>query len=180
MIKFCGFSVLIVMFVMVNSVFAQQIPDRKVFATAGKDLKNLSIGAPTSLNNKITFTMGEPIMGLITLSGKRLNIGFIQPDGISLISPPSPVQIMVSTPFFISPNPATNYTIIKAPEQWTDKVNIQLMDANGRLVKSVFMEGLVYQIDFQNELAPGNYYLNFYKEDGSFLQQTKLIKMNKQ
>jgi len=39
---------------------------------------------------------------------------------------------------------------------------------------------LVYQIDFQNELAPGNYYLNFYKEDGSFLQQTKLIKMNKQ
>jgi hypothetical protein len=69
---------------MVNSVFAQQIPDRKVFATAGKDLKNLSIGAPTSLNNKITFTMGEPIMGLITLSGKRLNIGFIQPDGISL------------------------------------------------------------------------------------------------
>jgi hypothetical protein len=164
----------------VNSFWAQQIPDRKVFSTAGRDLKNLSIGVLAAQNNRVTFTMGEPIIGLITLSGKRLNIGFIQPDGIFPISPPSPVQITVNDPFFISPNPVTNYTIIKAPEQWEDKVNIQLMDINGRLVKSVLMDGLVYELDFQDELAPGNYYLNFYKEDGSFLQQSKLIKMNKQ
>jgi hypothetical protein len=166
--------------VLVNDVMGQQIPDRKVFATAGKDLKNLSLGIPVSQNNKVTFTMGEPIIGLSSLSGRRLSIGFIQPDGIFPISPPSPVQITVNDPFFVAPNPATNYTIIKAHEQWKDKVNIQLMDANGRLVKSVLMEGLVHELDFENDLAPGNYYLNFYKEDGSFLQQSKLIKMNKQ
>jgi hypothetical protein len=170
----------IVFFILAFQSFAQNFPERKVFATAGKDLKNLSLGIPVAQNNKVTFTMGEPLIGLTTISGKRLNIGFIQPDGIFPISPPSPVQILLNDPFFVSPNPATNYTIITAPEHWKDKLNIQLMDANGRLVKSVLIEGLVYEFNFQDELAPGNYYLNFYKEDGSFLQQSKLIKMNKQ
>jgi hypothetical protein len=165
---------------MLNVVYSQQLPDRKVFASAGKDLKNLSLGVPTAQNNKITFTMGEPIIGLTTLSGKRLNIGFIQPDGIFPVAPPSPVQIMANDPFFIAPNPAYNYTIIKAPEQWECKVNIQLIDANGKLVSTMLMDGLVYELDFENHLPPGNYYLNFYKEDGTFLQQSKLIKMNKQ
>jgi hypothetical protein len=173
-------SLLLVFLFLSSVLISQALPDRKVFATAGKDLKNQSLGAPASQNNKVTFTMGEPIMGLISISGKRLNIGFIQPDGIFPISPPSPVQIMVNDPFFISPNPATNYIIIKASENWKDKVNIQLMDANGRLVKSALMEGFVYELDFEDELAPGNYYLNFYKEDGSFLQQSKLMKINKQ
>jgi hypothetical protein len=42
------------------------------------------------------------------------------------------------------------------------------------------MEGLVYELNFDQQLPPGNYYINFYKEDGTFLQQSKLIKMNKQ
>jgi hypothetical protein len=161
-------------------LISQALPDRKVFATAGKDLKNQSLGAPASQNNKVTFTMGEPIMGLVSLSGKRLNIGFIQPDGIFPIAPPSPVQIMVNDPFFIAPNPAYNYTFIKAPEQWEGKVNIQLIDANGKLVSTMLMDGLVYELNFEHHLPPGNYYVNFYKEDGTFLQQSKLIKMNKQ
>jgi hypothetical protein len=159
---------------------AQQLPDRKVFATAGKDLKNQNLGAPASQNNKVTFTMGEPIIGLTSLSGKRLSIGFIQPDGIFAIGPPSPVQITLNDPFFIAPNPAFNYTIIKAPELWEGKVNIQLIDANGKLVSTMLMDGLVYELNFEQQLPPGNYYINFYKEDGTFLQQSKLIKMNKQ
>jgi hypothetical protein len=169
-----------VFFFLTPQLFAQNLPDRKVFCSAGKDLKNLTLGAPTSINNKITFTMGEPIMGLVSLSGKRLNIGFIQPDGIFPIAPPSPVQIMVNDPFFIAPNPAYNYTFIKAPEQWEGKVNVQLIDANGKLISTMLMEGLVYELNFEQHLPPGNYYINFYKEDGTFLQQSKLIKMNKQ
>ena len=160
--------------------YAQQIPDRKVFSTAGKDLKNLSLGAPAAQNRKITFTMGEPIIGLFSLSGKRLSAGFIQPDGILAITPPSPVQITVNDPFQISPNPATNFTFIKAPEQWEGKVIVQLMDSHGKLVKSQTMESLLMEFTFEHFIAPGNYFLNFYKEDGSFLQQSKLIKMNKQ
>jgi hypothetical protein len=159
---------------------AQQVPDRFIFSTAGRDLKNLTIGAPTSVNNKVTFTMGEPIIGQFSPAGKRLNVGFIQPDGIFPISPPSPVIITLNDPFQISPNPATNFTIIKAPELWEGKVTVQLMDSQGKLVKSQSMESLLLEFSLDHQIAPGNYFLNFYKEDGSFLQQSKLIKMNKQ
>jgi hypothetical protein len=160
--------------------FAQVLPDRKVFATAGRDLKNQSATVPPGQNNKVTFTMGEPIIGLSTITGRRLSMGFIQPDGIVPVGPPSPVQIMVNDPFFIAPNPAYNYTIIKAPEQWQDKVNIQLIDGNGKLIQTAFMEGAIYEFSFDQHLAPGNYFINFYKEDGTFLQQSKLMKINKQ
>lgn len=160
--------------------FAQQIPDRQVFSTAGKDLKNQSLSVPASQNRKITYTMGEPIIGLFSLYGKRLSVGFIQPDGVFAISQPSPVQITPNDPFQISPNPATNFTFIKAPEQWEGKVIVQLMDSHGKLVKSQSMESLVMEFSFDHHIAPGNYFLNIYMEDGSFLQQSKLIKMNKQ
>lgn len=161
-------------------VSAQSFSDRRVFSTAGRDLKNLSIGVTAAQNRKITFTMGEPIIGFFSLSGKRLTTGFIQPDGIFPIGPPSPVQITPNDPFQITPNPATNFTFIKAPEQWEGKVIVQLMDSHGKLVKSQTMESLLMEFTFDQIIAPGNYFLNFYKEDGSFLQQSKLIKMNKQ
>jgi hypothetical protein len=161
-------------------VYSQSFSDRRVFSTAGRDLKNLSLGVPAAQNRKITFTMGEPIIGFFSLSGKRLTTGFIQPDGIFPIGPPSPVQITPNDPFQITPNPATNFTFIKAPEKWEGKVIVQLMDSHGKLVKSQTMESLLMEFTFDPIIAPGNYFLNFYKEDGSFLQQSKLIKMNKQ
>ncbi len=159
---------------------AQQLPDRFIFSTAGRDLKNLSLGVPAAQNRKITFTMGEPIIGLFSLSGKRLSAGFIQPDGYFPIAPPSPVQLTLNDPFQISPNPATNFTIIKAPELWEGKITVQLMDSHGKLVKTQTMESLVLEFSLDQQISPGSYFLNFYKEDGSFLQQSKLIKMNKQ
>ena len=159
---------------------AQQLPDRKVFSTAGKDLKNQALGVPAAQNYKITYTMGEPIIGLFSLTGKRLTVGFIQPDGIFPISPPSPTQVILSDPFQISPNPATNFTYIKAPVNWEGKLIVQLIDYHGKLIKSQTMESMVMEFSIDHIIPPGNYFLNFYKEDGSFLQQSKLIKMNKQ
>lgn len=172
----------IALFLSVNifTLLAQQLPDRFVLSTAGRDLKNLSLGSTASQNRRVTFTMGEPIIGQFTLAGKRLNVGFIQPDGIFPIAPPSPVQIILNDPFQISPNPATNFTVIKAPELWEGKVTVQLMDSQGKLVKTQSMESLVLEFSLDYQISPGSYFLNFYKEDGSFLQQSKLIKMNKQ
>jgi hypothetical protein len=160
-------------------ISAQNLSDRRVFSTAGKDLKNSNLSAPINQNRKITFTMGEPIIGLFSLAGRRLSVGFNQPDGITASSPPSPVLITPNDPFQISPNPATNFTFIKAPEQWEGKVLVQLMDSHGKLVKAQTMESLTMEFTFDHFIAPGTYFLNFYKEDGSFLQQSKLIKMNK-
>ena len=177
---FSRLTILLSICVNFYALIAQQVPDRFIFSTAGRDLKNLTLGAPTVINNKVTFTMGEPIIGQFSLAGKRLNVGFIQPDGIFPIAPPSPVQITLNDPFQISPNPATNFTIIKAPELWDGKVTVQLMDSQGKLVKTQTMESLVLEFSLDHQISPGNYFLNFYKEDGSFLQQSKLIKMNKQ
>ena len=171
---------LIIFSLELNMVYCQSLPDRFIFSTSGRDLKNLTMGAPTALNNKLTYTMGEPIIGQFNVSGKRLNVGFIQPDGIFPIAPPSPVIITINDPFQIAPNPATNFTRIKAPELWDEKVTVQLIDANGKLIKSQLMETLVMEFSFDHSIPPGNYFFNFYKEDGSFLQQSKLIKMNKQ
>jgi hypothetical protein len=38
------------------------------------------------------------------------------------------------------------------------------------------METTRLQIDFESTLAPGTYFLNFYTNEGLFIQQNKLIK----
>jgi hypothetical protein len=161
-----------------NNLHSQNLPDRKVFSTAGKDLINLTLGLPASQNNKITFTMGEPIIGLSSISGKRLNMGFIQPEGIFPVSPPSPVLIKPNDPFQIMPNPVSDKLVVKAPELWEGKILINLIDSHGKLIKVHIMDGLVYEIQFDNQVLPGTYFLNFYKVDGTFLQQSKFIKTN--
>jgi hypothetical protein len=159
-------------------IYSQQLPDRKVFATAGKDLKNAYILAPASQQNRLTFTMGEPIIGLGTISGKRLFNGFIQFDGVFPVSPPSPVLMPTMDPFKVFPNPTTEGVKIIAPEEWDAKVTIQLIDLQGKLVREYNMEDKIIQIEFDASVAPGNYFLNFYQENGLIIQQTKLIKQN--
>lgn len=161
-------------------IYSQQIPDRKVFSTAGKDLKNAYILAPASQQNRLTFTMGEPIIGLGTSSGKRMFNGFLQPDGIFPVSPPSPVLMPTIDPFKVFPNPTTEGVKIIAPEDWDSMVTIQLIDLQGKLVKEYDMQDKIYQMEFDVSVAPGNYFLNFYQENGTFIQQTKLIKLDKQ
>jgi hypothetical protein len=105
-------------------------------------------------------------------------MGFIQPEGIFPVSPPSPVLIKPNDPFQIMPNPVSDKLVVKAPELWMGKTLINLIDSHGKLIKVHLMDGLVYEIQFDNQVLPGTYFLNFYKEDGTFLQQSKFIKTN--
>lgn len=143
-------------------------------------MKNANILAPPSQQKRLTFTMGEPIIGLGTNSGKRLFNGFIQFDGIFPVSPPNPVLMPTIDPFKVFPNPTTEGVKIIAPEEWDSKVNIQMIDIHGKLVKEYDMQDKIYQMEFDFSVAPGNYFLNFYQENGTFIQQTKLIKLEKQ
>jgi hypothetical protein len=81
-------------------------------------------------------------------------------------------------PFKVYPNPATTQSIVAGPEEQTEAVNIQLMDVNGKLIAEYQMENNRLVIDFENQLAPGTYFLNFYNLSGVFIQQTKLMKSN--
>lgn len=161
-------------------VESQILSERRVFSCAGKDLKNANTLAPAAQQIRLTFTMGEPIIGLGTNSGKRMFNGFIQPDGNFPASAPSPVLMPTIDPFKVFPNPTNESVNIIAPEEWDSKVNIQMIDLHGKLVKEYGMQEKIYQIEFDATVAPGNYFLNFYQENGVFIQQTKLIKLDKQ
>lgn len=161
-------------------VESQILPDRRVFSCAGKELKNAYILAPAFQQNRLTFTIGDPIIGLGTNSGRRLFIGFLQPDGVFPVSPPGPVLMPIIDPFKVFPNPTKESVKIIAPEEWDSKVNIQMIDLHGKLIKEYGMQEKIYQIEFDASVAPGNYFLNFYQENGVFIQQTKLIKLDKQ
>jgi len=45
-----------------------------------------------------------------------------------------------------------------------------------KLVAEYDMKSTRFQIDFENTLAHGTYFLNFYTIEGQFIQQNKLIK----
>lgn len=162
------------------NVKSQTLLDRRVFSCAGKDLQNANLSAPAAQQNRLTFTMGEPIIGLGSNSSKRIFNGFIQPDGIFPVSAPSPVLMPTLDPFKVFPNPTNEQVKIIGPVEWDSKVNIQLIDIHGKLLKEYSMQEKIFQIEFDQSVAPGNYFLNFYQENGLFIQQTKIVKLDKQ
>jgi hypothetical protein len=153
-------------------------PDRKVYASAGREMKAQGI-VPFWQRNKITFTLGEPftIVQFIPAQNKRLNSGFIQPDGI-YIAPGVSAIIEVTDPFIIAPNPVSDYAMIKAPSEWEGEVVVHLMDNSGKLIQTQRMKERTLSLDFQQGLTPGMYFLNLYNLDGTLLQQNKIIKTN--
>jgi len=153
-------------------------PDRKVYAAAGREF-TAPPNTPFWLKNKITFTLGEPftIVQFLPAQNRRLNSGFIQPDGLT-IAPGVSAIIAVNDPFIIAPNPVSDHAMIKAPSEWEGEVMVHLMDNSGKLIQSHRMMERTLSLDFQQGIAPGMYFLNLYNPDGTLLQQNKIIKTN--
>jgi len=153
-------------------------PDRKVYASAGKVMPPPA-NALWWQKNTIIFTLGEPftVVNLYAIPNRRLNSGFIQPDGLT-IAPGVSAIIAVSDPFIIAPNPVSDYAMIKAPSEWEGEVLVHLMDNSGKLIQSHRMMERTLSLDFQQGISPGMYFLNLYNPDGSLLQQNKIIKSN--
>jgi len=168
-----NFLLIIILFFGISVTFGQG-PERRVYASAGKVAKcqNFIFGS----TNTVSYTIGEPIVKWSNVGGKRIHNGFQQPDQNFPVSP-NATGMIVSTPsFLIYPNPFNNYTIIQGPDEQKGTTKIQLIDQNGKLIKEEQMNDSRHQMDFESDLAPGQYFLNFYNESGAFLQQTKIIK----
>jgi len=156
-----------------------QLPrfERKVIASAGKEAKNNP--AFYSDIRYMTYTIGEPVIWGGTASTNRINNGFIQPDGTATTTQPAVTgMVQVEQPFMIYPNPTSDAFIVEAPVEQVDPVRVQLIDANGKLLKEEKIATLKHRMELPEGSAPGTYYLNFYRLDGTFLQQSKLVKMN--
>jgi hypothetical protein len=168
-----NFLLIIILFCGISVTFGQG-PERRVYATAGKVAKcqTLIFGS----TNTVSYTIGEPIVKWSNVGGKRIHNGFQQPDQNFAVSPNVTAIAVLDPSFLIYPNPFNNYTIIQGPDEQKGTTKIQLIDQNGKLIKEEQMNDARHQMDFESDLAPGQYFLNFYNESGAFLQQTKIIK----
>ena len=174
------FFLLTMLCVFENGISQLYFPDRKVYASAGKDLVKQGPIVPFGPNYKITFTLGEPftVVQFLPTQNKRINSGFIQPDGIIPIGPGTSAIIAVNDPFIIAPNPVNDYAMIIAPSEWDGEVIVQLIDNSGKLIQTHKMNSRKLSLDFQQGITPGMYFLNLYNPDGTLLQQNKIIKTN--
>jgi hypothetical protein len=159
-----------------SSLIAQtNMPDRVVYAAAGRWASPAT--GFSFINNKImVYTIGEPIIYGGLVGTRWIHNGFEQPDKLV---PIGPTVVMLDKPdpvFKVYPNPMTSHSIIEGPQEQEEQITLQLIDANAKLVAEYAMDGTRLQIDFENTLAPGTYFLNFYTLNGQFIQQNKLIK----
>jgi hypothetical protein len=151
--------------------------ERKVYASAGKELKNNPL--LFSSVRYMTFTIGEPLIFGGTTSSSRITNGFIQPDGTSAVSPPAVSALAeANNPFVVYPNPSADFFIVEAPEESIERVHLQLIDLNGKLILETDFSSLKYKLELPEGTAPGTYFLNFYHENGIFIQQAKLVKVH--
>lgn len=159
-------------------VFAySQSADRKVYASAGRFVRNVNTNS--TIQNTITYTLGEPIIYGANIGNKRLTNGFIQPDGLVAVSPNVVLLMKPSDTFKLFPNPASSFSTIESSSDSIGTIHIQLLDLNGKLIIEEMMITQQHTIDLESSfIAPGTYYINFYSEEGVFLQQNKLIKTN--
>ncbi|MEY3048653.1 MAG: Secretion system C-terminal sorting domain [Bacteroidota bacterium] len=159
-----------------SSLIAQtNMPDRVVYAAAGRWASPAT--GFSFLNNKImVYTIGEPIIYGGQVGTRWIHNGFEQPDKLV---PIGPTVVMLDKPdpvFKVYPNPMTSHSIIEGPQEQEEQITLQLIDVNAKLIAEYAMDSPRLQIDFENTLAPGTYFLNFYTLNGQFIQQNKLIK----
>ena len=154
-----------------------QFFERKVFASAGQESKNNAV--LFSAVRYMTYTIGEPLIFGGTASSNRINNGFIQPAGISAVGQPAVTTIAeVNNPFVVYPNPSADCFMVEAPEEINERVHLQLIDQNGKLILETHFSSLKYKLDLPEGAATGTYFLNFYHENGTFIQQAKLVKVH--
>ena len=170
-------SLIILLSILISgALFGQtSMPDRVVPAAAGRWSTPLT--GLTSINNKImVYTIGEPIIYGGLVGTRWIHNGFEQPDKLV---PIGPTVVMLDKPdlvFKVYPNPFSTFSVIEGPEAQEDPITLQLIDVNAKLIAEYTMHSSRLQIDFENILAPGTYFLNFYTLNGQFIQQNKLIK----
>jgi len=158
------------------SLSSAQSFERKVFATAGKETNN---GLPGTSKMFMTYTIGETLINGKSNSSYSLSNGFIQPIGITPISPPPPSGIVLASgDIAVYPNPFGTYLMLNGQEESEEKVSVQLIDQQGKLILQEAIVPHNYKLEIPQHCAPGTYFLNMYTINGQFIQQNRLIKMN--
>jgi hypothetical protein len=103
-----------------QAAVAQSI-SKQVIGTAGKTQSNANL--------KVSYTVGEPVVGIMTAGGKQLGNGYypaLNTQALSVEDNALDVQLRVY------PNPATQSLYVSHPE--INSFGITIVDLNGKLI----------------------------------------------
>lgn len=150
-------------FVLATITMLSQTIDRQVFATAGTTVSNA--------NNKVTFTIGEPIIGTIQNS-TVINQGFLA--AASSNTTLAVDEQFLNTAIKVYPNPVQNNLQIDFTGI-TGEAKLMLYSITGQLVKTKKLNAQNNTILMSN-LQSGLYLVNLHFTDYKTIKSFKIIK----
>jgi hypothetical protein len=120
--KFFTFLMLLVS----SSFFAQTI-SKQVIGTAGK--------TQTNSNLKVSWTTGEPVVGLMTAGGNQLGNGYYPAMDIQALSID---DVALNVEIKVYPNPTSHSLYVSHPD--LTSFQIQIVDMNGKQIHTGTIE----------------------------------------
>ena len=133
-----------------------------VISTAGDSQTNSQIRA--------SWTLGEPVTGLMTSSDNQLSNGYHAQLNLEALSITTPD---LSASIFIYPNPATEYVMIKNNSGLDSVLTIYSQSGQEILNKHIDIVDTKLSLD---NLSAGFYIIQFNSSDQSKINTYKLIK----
>jgi hypothetical protein len=152
----------LVLLTTINIVSAQTI-DRQVFTTAGNSVSNA--------NHKITFTIGEPLIGTIQ-SSIIINQGFLAAASSSTTLAVD--EQLLSTAIKVYPNPVTEKLSIDLNGVSGD-AKVMIYSSTGQLLKTEKLNAQNNTINISH-LQNGLYLVNLHFLDYKTVKTFKIIK----
>jgi hypothetical protein len=106
---------------LVSSSFFAQTISKQVIGTAGK--------TQTNSNLKISWTTGEPVVGLMTAGGNQLGNGYYPAMDIQALSID---DVALNVEIKVYPNPTSQSLYVSHPEY--NSFSVQIVDMNGKQI----------------------------------------------
>jgi hypothetical protein len=95
-------------------------------------------------------------------------------NGQTIHSPIDKVYYLPGNPVLVFPNPAKQNEPIKIVTQEPGNYSIQIFDANGRLIKSIFVDDILQQTPLMH-LSAGMYFIKIISNDGKVYHQKLIV-----
>lgn len=148
------------MMIFYNSAFSQSI-SKQVIGTAGK--------TQTNSNHKVSYTLGEPVIGSMTAGGKQLGNGYHPSLNLQALSIN---DINLNFQIKIYPNPTSEFLFVTHPDY--SKFNMEITDINGKIIYSGIVER-DYPIDVSS-YTTGIYLITIENKESNIKNMYKIIK----
>ncbi len=143
-----------------SSTFAQSI-SKQVIGAAGKTQSNSNL--------KVSWTTGEPVVGLMTAGGNQLGNGYYPAMDIQALSID---DVTLNVEIMLYPNPVSQSLYVSHPE--LNSFGIQIVDLNGKQVYSSTISK-DQPLDFSN-YSQGMYLITIENKEANKKNTYKIIK----